>query len=100
MIVRDPVGVFAQRLDGALLGRAADENSAVTVAHRQHALHLKGDQRLTQRGPAHAELCREIPLGGQTFPGDHLVVGDVRAQLLNDHFVQPWSGHRPQLLYH
>ena len=48
MTLGDSVGVFAQRLDGALLGRAADENSAVAVPHRQHALHLKRDQRLTQ----------------------------------------------------
>ena len=92
--------MFAQRLDGSLLGRAADEHRAVTVPHRQHTLHLEGHQRLTQRRAADAELSREFTLGGQAVPGRHLVVGDIRAELLDDDLVQPRPGDRPQLLNH
>ena len=46
------------------LAGPADDDRAVTVADRQHALHLERHQRLAQGGAAHAELGGQFPLGG------------------------------------
>lgn len=94
------VGVFPQRLDGALLDGTADEHGTVSVPHRHHALHLEGDERLTQGRAAHTQLSCEFAFRGEAVARRHLVVGDVRTELLDDHLVQPRTRHRTQLLSH
>ena len=63
--VGHPVGMFAQRLDGALFGGTADEDGAVAMANRQDALHLECDKGLAQRSAADAEFGGQLALGGQ-----------------------------------
>ena len=70
------------------------------MTHRQHTLHFQCHQRLTQRRAADTELGGQIALGRHAIPWCHLVVGDIGAELLDDDFIQPWPGDRPELLYH
>jgi hypothetical protein len=70
------------------------------VPDGQKPLDLEGDQRLAERGSAHAELGGQFTLGRQPVAGNHLVVGDVRAQLFDDDLIQTRPHHGTQLVNH
>ena len=61
--VGQTVGVFAQRLDRSLFDRPAHEDRTVAMPDGQEPLDLEGDQRLAERGSAHAEFGGQFTLG-------------------------------------
>jgi hypothetical protein len=65
-----------------------DEHRAVAVSYRQHSLDLEGDQCLTEGGSAHAEFGGQLTLRRQPVAGGQLSIGDIRAQLFDDDFVE------------
>ena len=98
--VRNPVGVFAQRLDRRFFGGWTarmtpspwrTDNTPWTSRATSAWL---SDARLTPRLAARSRSAR------QPVARAHLVVGDVAAQLFDDHFVQSGPRHGPKLFNH
>jgi hypothetical protein len=79
---------FVGRNRCGLAVRAVLHVHARAGAHLDPAFDLERDQRLAHRGPAHAELAREVALGRQARAGVELALRDERAQLIGDLPVQ------------